>query len=367
MASGQLSDPGEQPRFPPVELAGRATARDDGSGDLDLLIEATLFTGAVRLAAKGRHAAKSGAGRLDLVPSRLVLAGVPPDSRAFGFSLANWIDHWSGEIGLAGHLGWAKGALEGELAANLDGVNAEGPDGSIEGLRGALTFSGPTPLVTRGVQVVAADKLEFGMALDQPRAKVRLALDGRLLVPEASAVLAGGRMRLVDVTVDLADGSISGKLIVSGMGLQPLAALARLDGLSASGALGGVVPFSWTPDKGLVIPESRLTASGPGVVRYDPDPVPVALAGAGEQVGLMLQAVQNFHYEDLSVTLSGSPGQDMVMTLALAGSNPDLHGGHPLQFNLNLSGQLNDILGAALKTYRLPDTIRQRIKEHVGG
>jgi hypothetical protein len=52
----------------------------------------------------------------------------------------------------------------------------------------------------------------------------------------------------------------------------------------------------------------------------------------------------------------------MDVRLHLAGANPDLLGGHPIEFNLNLEGALANILRAALAGYQIPERIRERMQ-----
>ncbi len=53
-----------------------------------------------------------------------------------------------------------------------------------------------------------------------------------------------------------------------------------------------------------------------------------------------LQAMENFQYQDLSGTINYQADGTYRITIRLEGKNPDLYGGHPVVFNLNINGSL---------------------------
>ena len=81
----------------------------------------------------------------------------------------------------------------------------------------------------------------------------------------------------------------------------------------------------------------------------------------GESVELALQALSNFQYSDLKLTVNRAAAGDTVALMQVKGKNPDFYGGHPVEFNLNISGKLDQILDRGLAGYRIPDTIREKL------
>ena len=51
----------------------------------------------------------------------------------------------------------------------------------------------------------------------------------------------------------------------------------------------------------------------------------------------------------------------MAIGLSLAGANPDLYDGYPVEFNLNLEGALATILQAGIDSYEVPDRIAEQM------
>jgi hypothetical protein len=80
-------------------------------------------------------------------------------------------------------------------------------------------------------------------------------------------------------------------------------------------------------------------------------------------VELALAALSNFHYTDLRITLDRGADGDTVALMQVKGSNPDFYGGYPVEFNLNVSGKLDQILDRSLAGYRVPDLIQRRLLE----
>jgi hypothetical protein len=143
--------------------------------------------------------------------------------------------------------------------------------------------------------------------------------------------------------------------------LGRLLALSRMEGLSGEGKLDGVLPLRLS--QGAVIIEGgELAATGPGVLRYAAGSAPAALRAGGEGVDLLLQALENFRYEALKITLDGRTDAAMDIDLHLAGANPDLYDGHPVEFNLDLEGELANILRQGVASYQIPERIRERMQ-----
>ena len=115
------------------------------------------------------------------------------------------------------------------------------------------------------------------------------------------------------------------------------------------------------PDS-IVITGARLDADGPGTLSYAPSEAPAGLQGAGETASLVLAALANFQYETLWLTLDRQPGGETGLGLHVRGSNPDFFDGYPIEFNLNLTGELDRILRDSLVGYRIPDIVKDQLE-----
>jgi len=63
----------------------------------------------------------------------------------------------------------------------------------------------------------------------------------------------------------------------------------------------------------------------------------------------------------LEMGLDGTPGAGFHVDLALEGANPNFYDGYPVRFNLDLAGQLDDIIKTGFRTYTLPDRVRDAV------
>ncbi len=114
---------------------------------------------------------------------------------------------------------------------------------------------------------------------------------------------------------------------------------------------------------GIIVDNAKFAADAPGVLRYDAAQAPGALGSAGSSVSMALQALSDFHYKELIVTLNRKLTGDAELGLHISGSNPSFYNGYPVEFNLNLSGKLDEVLRKGLAGYRLPSIIEERLNE----
>jgi len=72
--------------------------------------------------------------------------------------------------------------------------------------------------------------------------------------------------------------------------------------------------------------------------------------------------LENFQYKDLSGTLNYQSDGNYVLTIRLDGKNPDLYGGHPVVFNLNVNGLLPELFEAMFMTGSFEESILKQIQ-----
>ncbi|NKB45291.1 MAG: hypothetical protein GKS03_13545, partial [Alphaproteobacteria bacterium] len=78
-------------------------------------------------------------------------------------------------------------------------------------------------------------------------------------------------------------------------------------------------------------------------------------------MALALQALENFNYESIAVKVSGSAQKNLETSLAIKGRNPALYDGYPIDFNLNLSGELANVVRDSMVGYRVPEAIKRQL------
>lgn len=191
--------------------------------------------------------------------------------------------------------------------------------------------------------------------------------DGQqLLIPRADITLNESALRLHDTVLDLATASMTGEIDVNGLDLATLSDQLAIDGLAATGWIGGSLPFEIDANGLVTIKSASLSAATPGIINYRPASDPAALAGDDEHLNLVRQALENFHYNGLLIKVDGRSDGAMSVALTLKGANPDLYGGYPLEFNLNLDGALAVLAQQAVTAYDLPDKLSQTLLDALG-
>lgn len=207
-------------------------------------------------------------------------------------------------------------------------ISASGPV-SIE----AVTLAGGVDVTHIGADLNLENAETFG--LKNLYAEV---FDGRLNLDS----LQFSENRIEDTTIEL-----------SHINLGRLLAFADIDGLEGTGFLEISLPVG-SDQTGVYVKNGTFSSSGPGRLAYTQEGV------AGSNIGL--QALENFQYKDLSGTVSYKSDGTYQVTIRLEGKNPDLYGGHPIVFNLNISGSLPELFEAMFMTGSFEEAILKQIR-----
>lgn len=132
-------------------------------------------------------------------------------------------------------------------------------------------------------------------------------------------------------------------------------AFADIDGLEGTGFLEISLPVG-SDQTGIHVKNGTFKAAGPGHIAYTKEGL------AGSNIGL--QALENFQYKDLSGTIDYQSDGTYQIAIRLEGKNPDLYGGHPIVFNLNIGGSLPELFEAMFMTGSFEESILKQIRSH---
>ncbi len=165
------------------------------------------------------------------------------------------------------------------------------------------------------------------------------------------ARLLGGELRTP--ALKLAGGQLQGTLIEwTGFDLGQLLTFVDVAGLDGSGTLDATIPIV-NDGSGPSVEAGRFAARGPGVLRYRSG-VPATNIG--------LQALENFQYDSLEGQLDYASDGGYTIALDLLGRNPDLYGGHPVRFRLNLGGEMPALFRSLFITGDFEKAIIERLR-----
>jgi len=175
---------------------------------------------------------------------------------------------------------------------------------------------------------------------------------GVLSIGRAEAALADGKVIIVAPAIDPINETAQATMTLEGVRLEQIPGLGNLDGFEATGQIDGTVPVRLTKSK-IAIEGGVLAARGGGVLRLKSERAEQVLKTGGEQVALMLQALQNFSYENLRVDVDKSLAGDARVKLKTLGHNPAVLNGRKFQININLETNLDRLLDATVQWYKL--------------
>lgn len=215
-------------------------------------------------------------------------------------------------------LGWEKAQARGVQASlQLDGWQP---------LRGRLQLAAPHGQLATGTELTHLD-LDF--ALTGPTLQLNaLHLD-----------LLGGSVHGEPITLPWPPADQTLPLEIRQIDMGRLLDLFKIQGLSGSGRLDGVLPLAYR-DGALEVHDGRLNSAGDGTLKYAPS------LSLPDNPGL--QALRNLHFRKLDMRLNYASGGAYRTESTLEGSNPDFYDGYPIRFSLNINGELPGLFRAAL-------------------
>ncbi len=344
--------------FAPLRLTGSVQPQDDR---LAFALELGRQAGDVKLRVRGQQDLATAAGRaeLDLAPVKFAPDRLQP--AALAPLLRSGVEDVSGQLAVRGALGWGAGrGLRTDLDLLVEDLAFSSGPARLAQVNGVIAFDRLVPLSTPPGQQLAIGLIDIGLPLTDGLLTFDLE-PGQLMVEQLSWQFAQGRIRAAPFTIGSAEMRFATTLTAERLKLDEIFALAQLDGLSGEGTMHGTLPITIAGAE-AVIEHGELVSDGPGWVRYRPKQPPAALEAGGQNVNLLLQALENFRYKELRLTIDGRTDGEMDVGLHIAGANPALYDGYPIEFNLNLEGALANVLRQGLAGYQIPERIRERMQ-----
>ncbi len=105
----------------------------------------------------------------------------------------------------------------------------------------------------------------------------------------------------------------------------------------------------------------RIAAEGPGRLRLDNPAVAAYLAGQHQAVDLMVEALRDFRYEDLSATLTVAEGGTGTLALHILGHNPAVLDGRRFDLNISVETDFGKLVTTAREAFGVTDTLLERL------
>lgn len=354
---------GGEPLLAPIEIRSNFALRRD---TLTFAGQAEM-PGAVLVIENGRHDLKIGRGSAELAlqPFELEVA-----RNSFRTLLPGFTDFEirTGSGSGNARLSWGGNGMQGDMAARLDGMNITHRSGmTIRGLSASLRLDRLVPPRSPPGQTVRIDNIAAGVMLDDLSFQFGL-IDGPAAGSTSVAIegltvkLAGGTLKIPPTVLGSSAAATNRITIhVDGVDLAALLDLLGVDGVSGTGRLSGTIPLRQN-SQAVGVDGGLLAAAGPGVMKIRSVAVKKALARGGADVVLMLEALEDFHYETLTLKIDKAFGGEGRILLSTRGHNPAVRNSQPFVINLNVSGNVDRLAAVAAQTLRLPaDFVRSMI------
>lgn len=305
-------------------------------------------------------------------------AQLPPLSFSTGNPLAHTLSDWPETLELS------TGTLQ--LDARLQ-MPAEGPlavSGTLQlaGVAGILDRSELSGLDARLQARLQGQKLQ----LDIPRLDIAslnpglplqaIHLQGSYQAPldkpanglldwqRVEANLFGGRLWLEPAGIALTNDNPPRSLHIEGLDLEQVLVAYPTEGLHGAGTLDGELPLQLTTT-GLSIVGGQLGARAPGGRLHFSSPKLSSFGASNPAMGLVVQALENFHYSRLESGVNYDEQGTLRLALRLEGQNPQIENGRPINFNINIEEDIPALLTSLQLSGKVSERIQQRVQERM--
>ncbi|MHA1568053.1 MAG: intermembrane phospholipid transport protein YdbH family protein, partial [Alphaproteobacteria bacterium] len=301
-------------------------------------------------------AAASGEARISLAPLAFAPGRLQPGD--LFPAIGKTVTEAAGRVAATGTARWSASGAQARLAIPIQDLSLTLEGVKLAGLSGTLDFDSGADAPP--MQTLSIERLDLGLPLRDGRVRFRITPKLVFEVEEMTWHLAGGRLFARDLVIDPFAEKRGIVLEAEGIDVGQLLAHAESETVSATGRLGGRIPVEIIGGQ-VAIRDGLLETAAPGIIRYKHN-VPVAEVRKDRpEIALMIQALENFHYERIGMTINQEPGGEALIALQIRGKNPDLMKGKPFVLNLNLSGNLVEIVGCFVEGYCSAEEIGQMI------
>ncbi|MCR9219843.1 MAG: YdbH domain-containing protein [Alphaproteobacteria bacterium] len=275
----------------------------------------------------------------------------------------------SGALSLKGDLTLGDDrASEGDVTVTLDGIGFAAGLARVIDLSGAVVFDAARPPATEPRQSLQARLAVAGLPAAQTRLVFALDEQARLLIERFALDMLGGEIALVDALFDPLANRFSGSVELSSVDLDDAFLALDVDGVDGEGELHGVIPLrletaNASATGALVVDGARIAAADPGRLQVDHPAVSAYLGGRNEAVDLLVDALKNFHFDELSATLDVGPDGTGVLGVKLLGANPNVLDGQPFDLNISIETDFAKLFGALGDAVAVTDELLERLAE----
>lgn len=265
-----------------------------------------------------------------------------------------------GKIELGGKLSWSGGKLKPDIFVQIKDFSFNVAEKKVVGINGSIEFDGLFPLSTPPNQVFSIAKLEAGLPFENGDVNFHIRSE-KLFVKKIKWDWAGGALYTDPFQINLNNPKANIlTLNISDIQLNDLLSMISQEDISGTGTLNGSIPIEFFDDGSFLISDGILKATPEGgIIRYRPKASMPLFSKDNENIKILIEALDDFHYNKLELTLKKGTEKGIEGFLAISGSNPKLYNGKAIELNIKLTGDLNQVLQSALGIYKIPGKIQK--------
>jgi hypothetical protein len=357
VTGGSLVHQVESPLFVPLTPRLKGSRR---GGNLVLSGDLRGAGGGITIDATGAHDLNAGRGRLHFLLREIRFGRGGTEGERISPFLGT-IEALAGVAKGEAEVAWRADGFDTKGVLALQGLSFQRQGMEIEGLDLNLTLDHLVPAHSLPRQQLKIRRL--GAGVDLANIDLRFLLDSpegamRLMTETLAMDTLGGKVTAEGGFIAPMTGDANLRLNVAGINLAPLIQQLGFTELEAEGEIGGVIPVRLA-DGAVVITGADLSAQGGGRVRFRSPDTRQALASGGETVKLMLDALEDFRYDTLRMTIDKPAQGDTKIVMQLYGRNPAVLDGQIFHLNINLTGNADPLLAALAEGQRLRNQVMQ--------
>jgi hypothetical protein len=276
--------------------------------------------------------------------------------------LAGKVSQVSGIVALQSNISWKSGLLKTPTRISLNGLSMDAFGVNLDRATGIIAFDSILPPKTEGKQTIDVQRLTAGVPLENGKIQFEFAAKDMLVLHPMKWGWAGGSLVTDRLQINWKNPVVSQvKLHVRQVDLQSLMSLVVEKDMLATGKLDGTIPVRFAKGR-VLIDQASLSSTSAGTVQYtSSDPAFAASGGASTE--LLAQALKDFHFTLLSMKVNSGEDGKALVALQVKGANPALYEGKPIELNVNLQGNLEEIIRQGMNVYAIPTTLEHQLME----
>lgn len=327
-------------------------------------VSGTVGSGPVAIAMNGAMNMRTGAGdaTVELPPTLLTHLS----DHLHGTVLPDAVTMPDGTLSVRMKLNYDK-VLSGNLNVLIEDGTVATADATVSGINAAIELTNLLPPRTGKLQEVRIARLAGPADMTDMLLRFALMQDGDETIARIDHLAGrvfGGELALQPFILRPDEERRAVDVTLRRIDMTQIVELTGLTGFELTGNLSGTLPVVIVGESQVAVNGGLLKADGPGVLRLDGATLRGVLGQqGGEQIGLMIQALEDFRYDTLEIAIDKALEGDADMRITLGGLNPAVLDGHPFRFNISVKGNADRLLATILTVYRASGgVIEQGIK-----